>query len=141
MEKKYPEPIVGALIVNKEGRIFLMKSPKWHGNYIPPGGHVEWGEKLEAALVREVKEETGLDVYDLKLLFVNEMIFDKAFHKETHFIFLDHVCRARTTEVQLDNREGVEYIWVSPKEALYLPMDHYTKDMIEKYIKDYPDGY
>lgn len=67
-EKKYPKIAIGAIIVNKEGKIFLMKGKKFENKYIPPGGHIEWGEKMEDALKREVKEETGLDIYDFSLL-------------------------------------------------------------------------
>jgi nucleoside triphosphatase len=44
----YPEPTVGALIFDPAGRLFLMRSHKWAGKYVVPGGHVELGETLEA---------------------------------------------------------------------------------------------
>ncbi len=49
----YPEPTVGALIFDPAGHLFLMKSHKWGGQYVVPGGHVELGETLEATLRRE----------------------------------------------------------------------------------------
>lgn len=55
-DQRYPEPTVGALILNLQGQLFLMKSPKWRGKYVVPGGHVELGESLEEALRREIKE-------------------------------------------------------------------------------------
>lgn len=48
--QQFPEPTVGALIFNPEGKVLLMKSHKWHHKYVLPGGHVELGEKLEEAL-------------------------------------------------------------------------------------------
>ena len=65
-EKKYPEPTCGALIFNPVGKIFLMKSRKWRDKYVMPGGHIELGEKIEDALKREIKEETGLDIFDIE---------------------------------------------------------------------------
>ena len=70
--QKYPEPAAGALIFNTEGKIFLMKSHKWHGQYVVPGGHIELGETIEEALKREVKEETDLDVHDVEFLVFQE---------------------------------------------------------------------
>ena len=37
--QRYPEPAVGALIFDPEGRLFLMRSHKWAGKYIVPGDH------------------------------------------------------------------------------------------------------
>ena len=57
--KQFPEPTVGALVFNPEGKILLIKSYKWTGKYVISGGHIELGESIEQALKREVKEETG----------------------------------------------------------------------------------
>ncbi len=58
MRQRYPEPTVGALIFNNEGKIFLMKSHKWKGKYVIPGGHVELGETIEKALKLPVEPYT-----------------------------------------------------------------------------------
>lgn len=39
-DQHYSEPTVGALIFDPAGRLFLMKSHKWGGKYVVPGGHV-----------------------------------------------------------------------------------------------------
>ena len=88
-EQQYPEPTCGALIFNPAGKIFLMKSHKWKDKYVIPGGHIELGEKMEDALKREIKEETGLDVFDIEFLFFQEFIFGEEFVKKRHFIFFD----------------------------------------------------
>lgn len=133
-EQRFPEPTVGALIFNPEGKIFLMNSRKWKNKYVIPGGHVEVGEKIEDALKREIKEETGLDIYDIEFIFLQESILDDAFWKKKHFIFLDFACKTNSTEVKL-NSEGQKHIWVSPEEALKLPVEPYTIRAIEEYMK------
>ena len=69
MTQVYPEPTVGALIINNKKEILLVKSHKWLNNkYSVPGGHVEIGESFEEAIIREVKEETGLDIKITRLI-------------------------------------------------------------------------
>jgi len=133
-EQKYPEPTVGALIFNPEGKVLLIKSHKWGDRYVIPGGHIELGEKTEDALRREIKEETGLDIYDVEFFLLQEFIFDKTFHKKRHFLFLDHICKTASTQVSLD-QEGQEYVWVNPDEALNLQVEPYTRRIIEEYTK------
>ncbi len=125
----YPEPTVGALIFDPAGRLFLMQSHKWAGKYVVPGGHVELGETLEAALRREVAEETGLTIHDIRFVGVQEFIYDPAFWQPRHFIFFDYACRTDQTEVRL-NDEAEAYVWATVDEALRLPMDPYTEKAI-----------
>ena len=95
--------------------------------------HIELGETMEEALRREIKEETGLNIYDIEFASLQEFIFDEAFHEKRHFIFLDFVCKtnARENEVTL-NFESQEYVWISLEEALSLPLESYTRRLIEQ---------
>jgi len=132
-EKKYPEPTVGALIFNQEGKVFLMTSPKWQGKYSLPGGHIELGETIEEAVKREIKEETNLDVFDIQFLMIQESIYSEEFYKKKHFVFLDFICKTKDIDVVLDKREGTEHIWTTIDEALNLPLNPYTKTTILEY--------
>ncbi|MGD2270643.1 MAG: NUDIX domain-containing protein [Desulfobacterales bacterium] len=60
----YHNPTVGvAAIILKDNRILLVKRRgSYAGKWCIPCGHVEWGEEVRAATVREVREETGLEV-------------------------------------------------------------------------------
>ena len=132
-EQIYPEPTVGALIFNRDNRVLLVLSERWGGKYVVPGGHIELGERIEETVVREVKEETGLDVYDLKFIMMQECVFDEGFYKKMHFIFLDYSCNtdAHEDEVIL-NHEAQAYSWVTLDEALDMSLDPYTRSLIEK---------
>lgn len=134
MQKRYPEPTVGALIFNPHGKVFLMKSHKWKGSWVIPGGHIELGESMEDALRREIKEETDLDVHGVRFIGFQEFIFDKVFWKRKHFIFFDYSCRTGSAKVRL-NCEGQEYAWV----ALKLPIDRYTRRAIKEYMGKRPN--
>lgn len=132
---EYPEPVTGALIFNPNNEIFLMKSPKWENQWIVPGGHVEKGETIEECVKREVKEETGLKVDKVKFLTILEGQ-PEDFERDTHFIFLNYTCETKDTEVQLDQREGVEHTWITPEKAVKeLKLNESTKTFVEEYIK------
>jgi len=83
--------------------------------------------------VREIKEETGLDVHDIELVLFQEFIYDDAFWKRRHFIFFDYACKSDSKEVRL-NSEAQKFVWVSPDDALNLLMDAFTKRTIERYL-------
>jgi nucleoside triphosphatase len=130
----YPEPTVGALILNPDGEVLLMRSHKWRDLYVIPGGHIELGERMEEALRREILEETGLAIYDAQFLGYQEFIYDQAFWKQRHFIFFDYVCRTDSTQVTL-NDEAQEYVWVPLMDTLTYPVEPYTRHAIEVYLQ------
>ena len=136
MPQLYPEATVGALIVNEEGKVLIVQSSKWNNKYTVPGGHIELGERAEEAIKREVREETGLDVEPVKLLLVQQAIYPKDYHKHEHFLFMDYICMARSSEVKLDGRELQEFVWVKPEDALGLDMEEYTRNFVAKYLEE-----
>ncbi len=131
---RYPEPTVGAIIVNPSNKILLCKSPKWHDKYVIPGGHIEKGEKMEDALRREVKEETGLDIFDIELISLQESIYSKTFREDRHFIFIDFLCRTNDSRVVL-NDEADEYFWAGLDEITSLDLGGYTRQFFTEFNK------
>lgn len=135
MKQKFPEPIVGGLILNKKGELLLVKSPKWLDRYSVPGGHIEVGEDFATALKREVKEEVGLDIEVKDLLYFKEVIYTKEYWKPKHFIFFDFYCTVNNNaEVKIDGQEIIGYMWVKSEEALRLRTDSFTKRAIKEYL-------
>lgn len=63
--------VVEAIIKNKKGEILLLKRSKENKHYIGkwqlPGGKVEFGEKIDLAIKREILEEIGIKYKDIKL--------------------------------------------------------------------------
>lgn len=133
-KQQFPEPTVGIFIFNQQGQLLLLQSHKWPGVYVVPGGHVELGERLEETAVREAKEETELDVYDLEFINFQQFIYDPAFWKQRHFIFFDYAAKTDSTDVVL-NDEAQAYIWIEPQEALELELDSYTRTSVQEYLK------
>lgn len=127
--KQYPEATVGAIIFNPEGKVLLCKSYKWENKYVIPGGHIEIGETMEEALKREVMEETGLTIYDVRLLGIKESIYSRTFHEKRHFIFIDYQCKTNDTNVVL-NDEAQEYVWTDLQEIEHYDLGGFTKDLL-----------
>jgi nucleoside triphosphatase len=131
-KQQYPEPTVGALIINTDGKLLLVKTHKWKGKYTIPGGHVELGERLLEALSREIYEETGLEMIEAEYLCFQEFVYDECFWKQRHFIFFDFICRVKSGDIRL-NEEAEEYVWVDVKEAHSYPIDPYLRYALELY--------
>ncbi|MEJ2629430.1 MAG: NUDIX domain-containing protein [bacterium] len=127
--KQCPEPVVGAVIFNPQGKILIIRSAKWGNKYIIPGGHIKPGEKMEAALQREIREETGLPIYDIKLISVKENIPSEKYHKNRHFIFIDYVCKANSSAVVL-NEEAQEYKWIDLRNIEKFDLCGFTKKLL-----------
>ncbi|MBN1940747.1 MAG: NUDIX domain-containing protein [Candidatus Diapherotrites archaeon] len=134
MAKQFPEAVVGPLIFDSKGKLFLMKSHKWKGHFVTPGGHIELGETAEEAVKREVKEETSLDVFDINFLCFQNVIFPKNFWKKKHFLSLRFTCKTKSEKVKL-NDEAQEYAWVSTEEALKMDVEPHTLFAIREYLK------
>jgi nucleoside triphosphatase len=131
----FPEPTVGALIVNQQGKILLARSHKWFDKYTLPGGHIEVGESMVDAVSREVKEEVGLDVEVVEMLLVQEAVFAPEFYKKKHFIFIDFYCKSKDQQVKLDQKEIQDYTWVYPGAAYNLKLDSFTRKTIDRFLE------
>ncbi|MBX9668932.1 MAG: NUDIX hydrolase [Candidatus Obscuribacterales bacterium] len=74
-KKTIPTTRISVVVVNKEDKILLVRHKKGSQRYwVLPGGRLEYGETFEECAVREVKEETGLEVQFERFLFLSEAI-------------------------------------------------------------------
>lgn len=138
-EKRYPIPAVAALIAAPDDRVLIVRTGKWSGLWGVPGGKVEYGEGLEAALRREMLEEVGLKLHDLHFAFNSELIEDEKFHKPMHFVSMEYLARSTHTKVVTDG-EVEEWAWVTVPEALEYPINRYTRALLEYALeRGWPD--
>src|SRR5215475_16125896 len=110
-----PHLAVSAAIF-RDSRVLIVRRgrPPAHGLYTLPGGGVELGETLEQAVIREVREETGLAIAPLALVGFREAIArDAAGRVERHFVILPFAARWVGGEIAL-SEELAEAHWLSP---------------------------
>jgi phosphoglycolate phosphatase len=130
-----PVVTVGALIFNDAGEVLMVRTDKWSGLWGIPGGKVKWGEPSVDALKREIKEETHLDVCDVRFVLVQDCIHSKEFYRDAHFVLLNYTAQVVGTDgvpaVKLNN-EAREFKWLTPQAALKLNLNQPTRTLIEK---------
>jgi 8-oxo-dGTP diphosphatase len=86
---------VGALVL-RGGKVLLGKRLGAHGEgfYAPPGGHIEGGESIAEAARREVMEECGLEITDIRLVSVGSYRWGQ----DSYYVDVDIVCSACSGE-------------------------------------------
>jgi mutator protein MutT len=99
------------------GRVLLIRRGKepLYGRWVVPGGTVEPGEPLEAAVMRELREETGLEVEPVELLTVFDRIERDGEHLVYHFVIVDYLCRLLAGEARAAS-DALEVAWAAPDE-------------------------
>lgn len=123
--RRYPERpflAVSAAIL-RDGKILLVRRarPPANGLFSLPGGVVEAGETLHEAVMREVREETGLTIEPVAPAGFREVIARDGDNRvERHFVILPFAARWLEGEPQL-NEELSEACWVRPGDLAGLP--------------------
>jgi mutator protein MutT len=116
--RKFPErPIVGvgAVVLNRDGLVLLARRAHepLKGEWSLPGGGVEVGETLEAAVAREIFEETGLSIVVGPVVEVLDRIErDDENRVAYHFVIIDYLCHAADDRIVCGS-DADEAHWVA----------------------------
>ena len=138
---------VGAVIVNREGKIFLSKRGKGayneKGTWECPGGAMHFGESLEETIVREIQEEFDFTIQPIEQLEPFNHIIPE---EKQHWIALCFICIPVKGTPMIQEPEKCEKIgWFTVEEMGRMTLTTATryrwKQIKEKYPKGFPNYY
>ena len=112
--------VAACALVDPDGRVLIARRPEGKsmaGLWEFPGGKVEPGELPEATVIRELKEELGIDVTEACLA---PLTFASHGYKEFHLLMPLYICRR--WEGSVTAQEGQEVKWVRPVRLRDYPM-------------------
>ena len=122
-------------VIANRGRILVLKRapvmPYRPGSWDLPGGHLSLGESFEDCLLREIKEETGLDVAIDRLLGLHSMVSEP-------YLQAFYSCRLTVFQkVRLRPDEHVEHRWNTPDELASLELIPYLAAIMKRGMLSY----
>lgn len=131
-EQKNNRPLVGVSILVKNGdRILLVKREHVHasGTWGAPGGHLEYGESFEERAVKEVKEETDVNIADVKFRVVTNDVFEaEQKHYVTIWMEAKYVSGEPKVSAPYEESEVGWFTWDALPQPLFLPLKHLLTD-------------
>lgn len=126
-------PVVRVFVLDSEERVLLVKTrhKKTGGYYwIAPGGMIEKGEYSREAAIREVKEETGLDISIRRLVWVEESKNDKGEVDYIHYFLGETIGGEKVTGIDPE---------LEANEQIILHVEYMSKEEIKKQPEVYPE--
>lgn len=124
----------GAIIINDKNEILLVKrsgsSRTEPGFWSRPGGEVEFSETVEEAVIREIKEETNINVEVLNFLEITQNINKE---KGKHWLALGYLARHISGEPKNMEPEKHDKVKWFPLDSLPDNITNYTRNAINIY--------
>ncbi len=120
-------------MIQNEDKVLLLD--RQHDNFkgfIPPGGKVEFPESIVESAIREVREETGLEVSNLIYKGLYEYVNPVAMDR---YMIFNYITKDFRGEVLKDSPEG-KAVWVNIKEAYDLPMQDSIRRRFPLFFED-----
>lgn len=129
MDRKIQKIIVSGIITNEKGEVLLAQRPLHKqiapGSYHIPGGHIEFGETPEEAIIREIWEELSLNIIPNEVLRTFSYIIDNS---QTIGITFALTINNSIDNIIFDKQDTESIVWVD-------------KNTINKYLKDTDHDY
>lgn len=132
MEDKRPKVGLGVYIFNSKGEILFLRRKGAHGDgdWCPPGGHLEFGETFINCAKREVAEETGIKIKNVKFYGLTNDIFKEG----KHYITIAMRAEFKSGKPKLMEPEKSTDLGWFPKnklpKPLFLPVKNFVKSFM-----------
>ena len=125
--------VVGCFVENNGQFILLYRQAhKANGNkWGLPAGKVNPGETIHQAIVREIFEETGIQVLESNIQHYDSMFVRNKGHDFVYHAF--SIKLSTRPEVIINPKEHTEFIWVTPRDALQMDLIHDLDERIQTY--------
>ncbi len=126
---------MGVVIINEQGQVLIGKRKGFVEKYSIPGGHLDPGETFEQGAIREIKEETDLDIKDPQVIGLTNNLET---YRETgkHYISVVLLVKKFAGKLKLMEPTKCEaWLWSDPKS---LPQPHFdaSKMGVDLYLKN-----
>ena len=122
------EPRIGVGILVRRGReVLLIRRRGVHGSgtWSAPGGHLDPGESLEQCAAREAREETGVEVGNVRFLAVTNDVFeDERKHYLTVWMEGDYLGGEAAVEAEYEMSAVGWFKWDALPDELFLPLEN-----------------
>ncbi|MBT4857307.1 NUDIX domain-containing protein [Candidatus Uhrbacteria bacterium] len=141
MTKELPiiEVDVAVAFAKRDGKILLIQRKDtegiWDKKWEFPGGKIEEGESKEAAMIRELREETGLEVKEQVFLgnHVHDWVLSEKIMRVDLHIFK---CDMKDGDVEHEQHSAYQTHWVTPKEAATYDLLEANQYLINKFMHE-----
>lgn len=121
---------VGVIVINDKNEILLIKERYSNIGFKLPGGHIDDGELIQSAVIREVKEETGIDVEFESIMNIGHF-YPHQFDKSNMYILCK--ANAKSSKIQInDTNEIIQCEWIDLNTYLN---DENTFEYIKEIVK------
>ena len=133
MKYKPVKTTVGAVIEGPKGILLALRNHSpFEGFWCLPGGHIEFGEEVEAALYREIREETGLSITTHRFLgYFTEYLPEL----DWHAVALMFVVQAEGKEIRQES-EVKELRWFGRSELSGMELAFRHSEVVGRYLAE-----
>ncbi|MDO8740650.1 MAG: NUDIX hydrolase [Candidatus Woesearchaeota archaeon] len=130
-----PKIGVGVIVI-KDNKVLLGRRKNAHGqgSWCFPGGHLEFNEQIEDCARREVQEETGINIKNIRIGTVTDDIFKK---EGKHYVTVFVVSEYAFGEVRIMEPENLEkwgwFEWGKLPQPLFMPIQNLLKQNFDPF--------